>query len=273
MYFFLQAVQSQLYDDYAALYYLLLNKWEQGQLEVSAEIPPVPHQKLNNSSVLPSISINPSDLSRSPVGQPHAQWHHITGGGGCTTGEYPNDPNLLRYLKLGRRHTLGAAQNHMLMRLSDLGHLHETSECSSQTSNESTSNIDCATSSPNQPLTLRSALASGQAEIDSSSLSSSPLRVSGLQPQVRSRMGRRASDGGPYAAVFRLFLEKRMPHLSQINSRGSLYNSSTLSSESSVKQLLQERRPHESQSGKQTAHSKDWLLYKDKVRMFYHKVR
>ena len=224
---------------------------------------------MSNSGILPVINLNPSDLRKSSIGPTQSQWHHMTSGdasSSATWNAYPNDPNLIRYLKLGRRHTLGAAQNHMLIPPSDLGHLREASECSSQTSNGSAANVSATTSPHEVPLTLRSALASGHAESHSSQSGSSTLpRVAVLQPQIRARMGRRASDGGPYAAVFRLFLEKRMPQLSQINSRGSLYNSGTLSSASSVKQLLQERKSQEAQFGKLSTASKDMLLHKDQV--------
>jgi hypothetical protein len=184
--------------------------------------------------------------------------------GSATWNEYPNDPNLLRYLKLGRRHTLGAAHNHMLMAPSDLGHVREASECSSQTSNEIST--DTATATPSfEPRTLLSALSSGPTEAQHLQSGSSPSsRLALLQPQLRSRMGRRASDGGPYAAVFRLYLEKRNPQLAQINSRGSLHEATTLSS-SSVKHLLQDKRTQEIQCGKPPAQSKEWLHYKDQM--------
>lgn len=262
-----QAVQSRLYDDYAALYYLLLNKWEHGQLQVSTTFPPIPHHRLSHSGVLPVISVNTSDLSKSPTGPSQNHWCHIPTGdasGTASWNAYPSDPNLVRYLKLGRRHTLGAAQNHTLMTPSNLGHLREASECSSQTSNELSTESGTVTS-PIELGTLQNALSTGQAEAQYSQSGSSPSsRPSLLQPQLRSRMGRRASDGGPYAAVFRLYLEKRMPQLAQINSQGFLHDSTTLSS-SSVKQLLQDKRTQEAQFGKPPNQSKEWLQYKDQV--------
>lgn len=242
-----------------------MNKWEHGQLHVSTAVPPtcIPHHRLSQSGVLPVINVNTSELSKSPPGPSHDHWCHIPGdaSGTATWNEYPNDPNLVRYLKLGRRHTLGAAQNHMLMTPSNLGHLREASECSSQTSNE----LSTENATPTEPGTLQSALSTGQAEAHYSQSGTSPSsRPSLLQPQMRSRMGRRASDGGPYAAVFRLYLEKRMPQLAQINSQGFLNDSTTLSS-SSVKQLLQDKRTQEAQFGKPPNQSKEWLQYKDQV--------
>lgn len=267
IFFNCQAVQSRLYDDYAALYYLLLNKWEHGQLQVSTTFPSIPHHRLSHSGVLPVINVNTSDLSKSPTGPSQNHWFHIPTGDASGTGtwnEYPNDPNLVRYLKLGRRHTLGAAQNHTLLTPSNLGHLREASECSSQTSNELSTESGTATS-PIELRTLQNALSTGQTEAQYPQSGSSPSsRPSLLQPQLRSRMGRRASDGGPYAAVFRLYLEKRMPQLAQINSQGFLHDSTTHSS-SSVKQLLQDKRTQEAQFGKPPNQSKEWLQYKDQV--------
>ena len=230
--------------------------------------PPIPHHRLSQGGVLPLININASDLSQSPPGPSQSQWQHMAGGDASTSSswnEFSNDPNLARYLQLGRRHTLGAAHNHMLIPPNDLGHLREASECSSHTSNEICPDSTTTVSILDQG-SLKSALTSGQAEAQSVHSGNSPLsRGALLQPQSRSRsIGRRASDGGPYAAVFRLYLEKRMPQLAQINSRGSLRDSTTLSS-SSVKQLLQDKKPQETPIGKPPTQSKEWLQYKDQV--------
>ena len=231
-------------------------------------VPPIPHHRLSQSGVVPVINVNASDLSECPTGPVQNQWHHMAAGGmssSSTWSEYPNDPNLARYLKLGRRHTLGAAHNHLLMTPSDLGHVREASECSSQMSNDICSDV-ATTTSPIEIGSLRSTLICGQAEPPSAQSGSSPLsRATLMQPQLRSRMGRRASDGGPYAAVFRLYLEKRIPHLAQIESRGSLRDSTTLSSSSSVKQLLQDKKSQEAPFGRLYTQSKEWMRYKDQV--------
>ena len=230
---------------------------------------PAPHHKLSQSGAVPVISVNHSDPSQFTSNPPQSQWQRMSAGdasSSLTWNEYPNDPNLVRYLKLGRRHTLGAAQNHMLIPSRELGYLRETSECSSQTSNEGCVNASTAVTPVHEPLNLRSALASEQTDSQSLQSGSSPLsRATLMQPQVRARMGRRASDGGPYAAVFRLYLEKRMPQLAQINSRGSLCDSGTHSSTSSVKLLLQEKNSQETHFGKQSSQSKEWLQYMDQV--------
>lgn len=218
--------------------------------------------------MIPLININASDLSKSPPATSQSQWHHMAAGdtsGSESWSEYSNDPNLARYLQLGRRHTLGAAHNRMLMPPNDLGHLREASECSSQTSDEICP-VSTATTLTLDQGSLTSALTSVQTEAQSVHSGNTPLsRAAQLQPQSRSRsIGRRASDGGPYAAVFRLYLEKRMPQLAQINSRGSLHDNTTLSS-SSVKQLLQDKNTQETLIGKPPIQSKEWLHYKDQV--------
>lgn len=117
-------MQNRLYNDHAALYYLLLSKWEKGKLSVPLCSPLTPHPRLSLCGVPPSIphiNIHKSDSTKPPAGPPG-------GGGGGTVlyaagaegvnleeesepDELIKDPNLDRYLKHGRRHTLGAAHN------------------------------------------------------------------------------------------------------------------------------------------------------------------
>ena len=53
-----QAVQNRLYNDHAALYYLLLSKWERGQLQIPASNPALsPHPRLSLSGVPQVISV------------------------------------------------------------------------------------------------------------------------------------------------------------------------------------------------------------------------
>ncbi len=118
-----QAVQNRLYNDHAALYYLLLSKWERGKLSVPYTNPLTPHQRLSLCGVPPSIPhINVRASSESkPLGggvvprgplEEGLQGVRLEEEG---SDELIKDPNLDRYLKHGRRHTLGAAHNTMLM--------------------------------------------------------------------------------------------------------------------------------------------------------------
>ena len=262
--FLLQAVQSRLYDDYAALYYLLLNKWEHGQLHISNATSPISFSRQCQST---AASINTADPNQSPS-ESHTPWHHIPASASQrsdTWDEYPNDPCLVRYLKLGRRHTLGAAQNHMLLPHNELGHLREASESSSHASNDAGSSNNASLLPLGTGLLQSSGQNVGQYSSSNASDTSSMLKTMMLQPPTRPRVGRRASDGGPYAAVFRLYLERRMPQLAQINSQSSLRDNTSYSFSSSVKQLLLDKRSQEAQYIKQTPQSKEWLHNKDQV--------
>ena len=264
-------MQSRSYDDYAALYYLLLSKWEKGQLQVPSAAPQIPYPRLSQSGFLPVISINTSELTPSaPI--PKNLWHHIPTTEGERLDDYPNDPTLARYLKLGRRHTLGAAQNHMLVPSSDLGRLREASEASSHTSNDTTtgsvSNPAPLGKEPQRGVHESGHKVEGLYESTTTNTPSTPTRPF-LQPPLRSRVGRRASDGGPYAAAFRLYLEKRTPHLAQINSQSSLQDSVNLSSTSSVKQLLLDKRAQEGYLVQQQMQPQEWLQYPNAVSSYY----
>ena len=120
---FLQAVRNHLYNDHAALYYLLLSKWEKGKLSMPYTNPLTPHQQLSLCGVPPSmphISVHGSSDAK-PLGGMVVPQGPLEGGlqevsleeGGSD--ELIKDPNLDRYLKHGRRHTLGAAHNTMLL--------------------------------------------------------------------------------------------------------------------------------------------------------------
>ncbi len=78
------------------------------------------------------------------------------------------------------------------------------------------------------------------------------------------RLGRRVSDGGPYVASYKLFIEKRTPQLSEIRSSTNIdrTDSSMASSSNSVRVLLQERKA----IGGQPYSNKEWLHFKNQVR-------
>ena len=137
-------MQNRLYNDHAALYYLLLSKWEKGKLTIQHANPQLPHPRLSLSGVPPSIphiNINSLDCNAS-AGHlaPPVEPFHLGIGGGLRVGaggvgvgvgggaglaeggtdELIKDPNLDRYLKHGRRHTLGAAHNTILVNPEEL---------------------------------------------------------------------------------------------------------------------------------------------------------
>ena len=88
-----------------------------------------------------------------------------------------------------------------------------------------------------------------------------PLRHHYLQAPGGGRMGRRVSDGGPYVAAYKLYIEKRNPQLTQIMSATNLDKAegNNMSSSNSVRMLLQEKKaygglPH-----------RDWVQFKEQV--------
>lgn len=87
-----------------------------------------------------------------------------------------------------------------------------------------------------------------------------PLRYHHLQTPG-ARMGRRVSDGGPYVAAYKLFIEKRNPQLTQIMSANHIEKTegTNMSSANSVKMLLQDKIAHGGLP------HKDWFHYKEQV--------
>lgn len=79
------------------------------------------------------------------------------------------------------------------------------------------------------------------------------------------RMGRRVSDGGPYVAAYKLYIEKRNP-LPQIKSSTNIEkcDSTSMSSTNSVKMLLQEKQEKKAYGGLPNSR-KEWLQFKNQV--------
>ena len=83
-----------------------------------------------------------------------------------------------------------------------------------------------------------------------------------LHMPPKARMGRRVSDGGPYVAAYKMFIEKRNPQLTQIRSNTNIEKSDS-SSVSSVKPLLQERK---ASYGGLPNNRREWQQFKNQVR-------
>ena len=79
------------------------------------------------------------------------------------------------------------------------------------------------------------------------------------------RMGRRVSDGGPYVAAYKLYIEKRSPQLTQIRSNSNIdkADSGSVGLASSVKMLLQDKTTY---GGLPNSHRGEWMHYKNQVR-------
>lgn len=88
--------------------------------------------------------------------------------------------------------------------------------------------------------------------------------ISGISGPARhhyvhaARMGRRVSDGGPYVAAYKLYIEKRNPQMMQT----SIDRSDSVSSSSSVRMLLEEKK--KGYGGLPNNH-REWLQYKNQV--------
>lgn len=281
---YIQAVQNRLYNDYAAIYYLLLSKWEKGQLKVPTQLTPHPRLSISGvPSVIPQISIQNTD-SQTSTTPPKNPFKNL-GSSEETQDEsedFMKDPNLARYLQHGRRHTLGAAHNHMLLPTEQLLKLRQISEVSSsQTSDALDGSTGPQGSSSVAPVVisgssnLQAIQAHSSTGVNNSSQSSIPgfniptNRPYCLPVPMRSRMGRRSSDATPYAAAYRLFIEKRNPLLAQMNGSMSMErqdSTASRSSTSSVKMLLQEKKAFgEAYGGLPTTHHKQWIQYKNQV--------
>ena len=267
---FSQAVQNRLYNDHAAIYYLLLNKWEKGQLLIPPNTPPIHRPRLSSSGippVVPHISIENSELNTSESSMPaNNPFHNVPPGESQEeSDDYMKDPTLARYLQHGRRHTLGAAHNYVLIQPDGL-RLRGINEGSSGNRLDSTNSQFLQVSSG-----LQQTLSYSTGVDNSSQSSIGSMSRQYLQPPRVSRMGRRASDGGPYATAYKMYIEKRTPQLAQINSSSSIDRSDSARA-GSVKQLLEERKVQTSHYGRLTGlptTHKQWLQYKNQVCTVY----
>lgn len=323
-------MQNRLYNDHAALYYLLLSKWERGQLSIPIPKPLTPHPRLSLSGVapmIPQISIQKTECT--PSGPPLVPLEGVLNSGGGRederdleeTEELIKDPNLHRYLKHGRRHTLGAAHNTKFAEdmkryvanivLSPLNTLwgkrytrliiiFYSTLCSrflemTETSNNQLSNGFGSCNGGDNPAdpggvggaavawhTIPTSGVMGSSKIQPNLDHSSQNSVGGpmrhlhqqFQPQTHQnlpipknpRMGRRVSDGGPYADAYRLYIEKRYPQLPQIKSSTNIErcDSTNMSSTNSVKMLLQETQEKKGYGGLPNSR-REWLQFKNEV--------
>ena len=279
---FFQAVQNRLYNDYAAIYYLLLSKWEKGQLKVPTQATPHPRLSISGvPSIIPQISIQNTDSNTSTT-PPKNPFKNMASSDNPQdeSEDFMKDPNLARYLQHGRRHTLGAAHNHMVLATDQLRKLREISEVSSsQTSDALEGSVGPQGSGNVAPIIISSnnlqpSLAHSSSGVNNSSQSGISAFNLPNRPYLhapRKRMGRRSSDAAPYAAAYQLFIEKRNPLLANNGSMSMMErqdSTASRSSTSSVKMLLQEKKAlGEAYGGLPTTHHKQWLQYKNQVNL------
>lgn len=177
-------------------------------------MPSLPHHRYSLPAAIPLISIDGAESQSSGIELPRMPnpWPMINMSAPSNgSANSVVDPNLARYLNQGRRHTLGPEQHFTLMLQEDMLKLRKINESSS--SQASSGFGSSGTNPPVHPepsfvpsLEI-SADQSLQNSINSLSSSSRPnnLHIRSAQRSFR----RRASDGGPYAAMFKLMNEKR----------------------------------------------------------------
>lgn len=229
LYWSLQAVQNRLFNDHAAIYYLLLRKLEMGRLHVPSPTLK-PHPRLSVGGVppiIPQISIQNTDSPPSSSPPERNPFNNIPTSI-KESEEEMKDLNLARYLQGGRRHTLGATQNTSLITPEQLQRLRESSELSSsKTGSIMTNSVMNRLGGMQLDSTNLQALSFGTGMNHSSQSSMAPGHRH-IQPS-RPRMNRRVSDGGPYLKAYqKYFMEKRSPNLQQINSSNALNQQSSM---------------------------------------------
>ena len=235
-----------MYNEYSALYYILLNQCEKGQLHIALPLASTfPHHRYSLPAAIPLISI---------IGEPHShgnsnempsttsnQWHALNLPSNRTTAgsNSTNDPDLARYLNQGRRHTLGPEHHLALQQQEQLPTLRKINESSS-----SQASSGFGSSCTNPPVHPETSLAppleiSGEHSLQNSvnSLSSSSRQFLHLRNSTQRFNRRRASDGGPHAAMFKLIHQH--PQVQQ--GEGTSLAPNVVATPNTVKLLLQEK--------------------------------
>ena len=267
-----QAVNKKLYDDQAALYYLLLHKWEKGQLQLPLTVNPALNIRGHRStsslppSSVPQINIQGVESLSGSSGFVVPPWQTLNAPlsrqkSSEGTSDTNMDDNLQRYLNLGRRHTLGTAHNFMLIPQEDMNRLRKINESvSSQASSGFGSSGTNAQIHPEIPISLVPTLSTGiedKAQMSIGSVNSANRQLLHT-PMTHRSSKRRASDGGHYAAAYRNFIEMRKnPMNAQVGQESSGSNS--------IRQLLYEKIESDKKYGRQVAAQKQWILYKDQL--------
>ncbi len=251
------------------MYYLLLHKWEKGQLQLPLPINPAFNLRghLSTGSIPPTSvpQINVQGVSSTSPAVP--QWQTLNAhlsktrntDGSC---DINIDDNLQRYLNLGRRHTLGTAHNVMIIPQDDMNRLRKINESvSSQASSGFGSSGTNAQIHPEIPISVVPTLSSTglQEQVSIGSMNSTSRTLLHLHPPTTHRSSkRRASDGGHYAAAYRTFIEMRKTPLNGLASQD-------LTGSNSIRQLLHDKIENDKRYGRHVTAQKQWILYKDQL--------
>ena len=234
-----QAVQKKQYNDQAALYYLLLHKWEKGQLQIPLRVAgPLPYHRYSTNSI-PQIHIDGVGSASGIVPwQNMDHSHNLVPPTSSSSSDSNMDDNLARYLNQGRRHTLAAAHNVMIIPQEEMNRLRKINESSSSqaSSGFGSSNTNAPVVHPEPPQTLVPTLSTG---VDESQTSVGCLVSTSrhfLQPPQHRSSRRRASDGGHYLEAYRQYLQKRNPMYAVVNAQATVE-----SNHLGARQLLQDK--------------------------------
>ena len=234
-----QAVHKKQYNDQAALYYLLLHKWEKGQLQIPLRVAgPLPYHRYSTNSI-PQIHIDGVGSASGIVPwQNMDHSHNLVPPTSNSSSDSNMDDNLARYLNQGRRHTLAAAHNVMIIPQEEMNRLRKINESSSSqaSSGFGSSNTNAPVVHPEPPQTLVPTLSTGVDEAQTSTGCLVSTSRHFLQPPQHRSSRRRASDGGHYLEAYRQYLQKRNPMYAVVNAQAAVE-----SNHLGARQLLQDK--------------------------------
>ena len=245
------------------MYYILLHKWDKGQLQIPT-INPSTLQRFSTSCLpLPQINIKGVESlpGSSAIVPPWQTLNAPVVPNPNGSAESVMDDNLARYLNLGRRHTLGAAHNVMLVPQEEMNRLRKINESSSSKASSGFGSIGINPQiHPEVPFKL---LPTTRVDEKQSSIGSinSPDRQH-LQTLLNRPSRRRASDGGHYAAAYRMFLERKNPLYAQMS--GISPNTLQESTSNSVRHMLQYKIETDKRYGRLPS-AQQWIHYKKQL--------
>ncbi|XP_011404771.1 PREDICTED: serine/threonine-protein kinase SIK3-like [Amphimedon queenslandica] len=247
-----QAVLKKQYNDQAALYYMLLHKWEKGQLQIPLNplVSQLSYQGRYSTSSLASFSgvprINIDGVGSSSGSMGIVPWQNFHGPSLApptmnNASDSTMDANLQRYLNQGRRHTLGTAHNMLIIPPEDMNRLRKINESSSSqaSSGFGSSSTNVPPVHPEMQPHIIPTLSTGIEEPKTSigSIVSSSRQFLQLPRFFSSK--RRASDGGHYLEAYRQFLHKRSSTM--YSHQASVEGGVVSAQPTTAKQLLQEK--------------------------------
>ena len=249
------------------MYYILLHKWDKGQLQIPTISPSLPstYHRFSTSCLpppsVPQINIEAVDSLPGSSGIV-PQWQTLNAPVTLNPNESTEsnmDDNLERYLNLGRRHTLGAAHNVMLVPQEEMNRLRKINESSSSQASSGFGSV--GTNPQIHPEVLFKLLPTLSTGVDEKQINSSDRQH--LQPPLHRSSRRRSSDGGHSTAAYRMYLEKKNPLYAQMS--GISPNTTQESTSNSVRHMLQDKIETDKRYGRLPSAQKQWIQYKNQL--------